>query len=180
MKKIREHNRKVKKEARKEAKLHPKRSKKAKLIQVPNICPFKEEILKEVEEVKKRQEEERKKRKEMLKLEREQKFKSLESMVEDAEMRDAVHTALHGEIVQNDSEVRNYVLFLFIFFLNLKMSIKRLNSGFCLQKTYKQATTKENSLKAYFKEFKKVIENADVILEVVDARYLSRFAFFKN
>lgn len=40
----------------------------------------------------------------------------------------------------------------------------------CLQKQYKSNNTKEQSLKQYFKEFKKVLENADVVLEVVDAR----------
>uniref|UniRef100_A0A1B0GES3 MRH domain-containing protein n=1 Tax=Glossina morsitans morsitans TaxID=37546 RepID=A0A1B0GES3_GLOMM len=36
--------------------------------------------------------------------------------------------------------------------------------------TYKNGSGKEQSLKQYFKELKKVLENADVVLEVVDAR----------
>lgn len=136
LKKIREHHRKVRKEARKQPK---GKSKKSKLIQIPNICPFKEEILKEVEEVKQRQEEEKKKRREMLKNAGPNKFRTLESMVEDAELRESVHSSLKPDDQEN-------------------------------QNTYKGDVPKENSAKAYFKEFRKVIENADVILEVVDVR----------
>lgn len=63
---MREHNRKV----RKESKKNPNKNGK-KLIQVPNICPFKEDILKEVELYKQRMDEEKKKQKETAKLERE-------------------------------------------------------------------------------------------------------------
>lgn len=137
-KKVREHNRKV----RKEAKKNPKTGKKQKLIQIPNICPFKEEILQEVAEVKKRQEEERLRRREAYKLERDQnKFKTLETLVDDADMRGTVHSIMHENDVADVDEKR-----------------------------YKSASTKEQSLKQYFKEFKKVVENADVVLEVVDAR----------
>ncbi|XP_017873297.1 PREDICTED: guanine nucleotide-binding protein-like 3 homolog [Drosophila arizonae] len=140
-KKVREHNRKERREAKKNTK---KGSKKQKLIQIPNICPFKDDILKEVEEAKQRQEAERQARREMIKAEREKnKFKSLESMVEDADMRGTVHGIMH-----EDSAVEG-------------------NSN---EKVYKNAATKEQSLKQYFKEFRKVIENADVVLEVVDAR----------
>ncbi|XP_054740089.1 guanine nucleotide-binding protein-like 3 homolog [Anastrepha obliqua] len=136
-KKVREHNRKVRREAKKNPK---KGSKKQKLIQIPNICPFKEEILKEVEEAKKRQEEERNRRREAYKRERnDNKFKSLQNLVEDANARVELHAATHGE----DNVV---------------------------EKTYCSANSKEQSLKQYFKEFKKVVQNADVILEVVDAR----------
>ncbi|KAH8368995.1 hypothetical protein KR200_006646, partial [Drosophila serrata] len=137
-KKVRDHNKKERRAAKKNPK---KGSKKQKLIQIPNICPFKDDILKEVEEAKARQEAERLARREAFKTEREQnKFKSLESMVEDADMRSTVHGIMH----ENDEEAG--------------------------EKQYKNAVTKEQSLKQYFKEFRKVIENADVVLEVVDAR----------
>ncbi|XP_055300718.1 guanine nucleotide-binding protein-like 3 homolog [Sitodiplosis mosellana] len=144
LKKVREHKRKVRKEARK----NPKgKGAKSKLIQIPNICPFKEDILKEVAEHKQRKEEERLQKREEWKLEKiQQKQKSrektLEEMVQGAEMRDAIHDAL------NDGKTN------------------ASDGG----KVYKEAKNTENSLRAYFKEFRKVIENADVILEVVDAR----------
>lgn len=145
LKKVREHKRKV----RKEAKKNPKgKSLKSKMIQIPNICPFKEDILKEVAEHKQRQEEEKQQRRDQWKLERiqekqktkEQK-KSLDEMVEDATMRDAIHDALYDPTEKNDTG-----------------------------KVYKGEKNTECSLRAYFKEFRKVIENADVVLEVVDAR----------
>lgn len=64
-KKVRQHNKKL----RREAKKNPK-SKKKTVIQVPNICPFKEDILKEVEAIKKHKEEEKKKMREAAKLEK--------------------------------------------------------------------------------------------------------------
>lgn len=144
MKKVREHKRKV----RKEAKKNPKgKSLKSKMIQIPNICPFKEDILKEVAEHKQRQEDERLQKREEWKLERIQqqkkgREKTLEEMVQGAEMRDAIHDAI------NDG----------------KPTV--VETG----KVYKGEKSTENSLKAYFKEFRKVIEMADVILEVCDAR----------
>lgn len=68
-KKVKDHNRKLKKQANK----NPK-SKKPKPVQIPNVCPFKEDILKEVEAVKKHKEEEKVKRKEQAKLEKQKKL----------------------------------------------------------------------------------------------------------
>ncbi|XP_072940500.1 guanine nucleotide-binding protein-like 3 homolog [Epargyreus clarus] len=141
-KKVREHNRKLKKEAKK----NPK-SKKTKPIQIPNICPFKEEILKEVEAVKKHKEEEKQKRKEQAKLEKQQKMEAkknnplgMDKLVENAQARGKIHDAFKG----NDNE----------------------NDDVEFGKDRKQ----ENSLKTYYREFKKVISEAEVILEIVDAR----------
>lgn len=141
-KKIREHKRKVKKEARK----NPKgKSAKSKLIQIPNICPFKEEILNDVAEYKRRQEMERENKREQWKLERIQQAnrkeaESFEKMAAEARMRDSIYDALNKGKTNSDDKV------------------------------YKGEKSTENSLKAYFREFRKVIEMADVILEIVDAR----------
>ncbi|XP_054085550.1 guanine nucleotide-binding protein-like 3 homolog isoform X2 [Zeugodacus cucurbitae] len=135
-KKVREHNRKMRRETKKNPK---KGGKKQKLIQIPNICPFKEEILKDVEESKKRNEEERNRRREAFKQQKkENKFKNLQDLVVDATNREDVHSSTH---VDNADE-----------------------------KEYRPSISKEQSLKQYFKEFNKVIQNADVVLEVVDAR----------
>uniref|UniRef100_A0A182TRA1 Guanine nucleotide-binding protein-like 3 homolog n=1 Tax=Anopheles melas TaxID=34690 RepID=A0A182TRA1_9DIPT len=136
IKKIAENKRKKAKEAKKLPKL---KSKKQKLIQVPNICPFKKEVLEEVEEFKQKQEELRQKERERQKAQRQEELRSktLQSMVADAEKR---QDQFSPEAAEEDE------------YANV------MNGG------------KENSLKAYFKEFKKVVDAADVVLEVVDAR----------
>ncbi|XP_032510895.2 guanine nucleotide-binding protein-like 3 homolog [Danaus plexippus] len=138
-KKVRDHNRKVKKEAKK----NPK-SKKPKAVQIPNVCPFKEEILKEVELVKKHKEEEKQKRREQAKLDKQKKLEEkknpvgIDTLVANAEARGKVHDAFKGNENGNTE--------------------------------YSKDRQQENSLKTYYREFKKVISEAEVILEVVDAR----------
>lgn len=141
-KKVREHGRKVRKEARK----NPNKTKKSKLIQIPNICPFKEDILKEVEALKKKNEEEKQKRREQARLERQQNTKktptrNLESLVQNVETRNKIHDALTPTNIESDTMKYNG-----------------------------NAKKQENSLRTFYKEFKKVVENADVVLEVLDAR----------
>lgn len=133
-KKVREHNRKM----RKEAKTHSK--KKAKMMQVPNQCPFKEDILKEIEIMKKQHEEEKQKQKEAARgRKREQLAKGdLQGLVNQAQNKQLAHESM--EVDSARDQIKN-------------------------------ATSKEeNSLKTYYKEFKKVLDAADIILEIVDAR----------
>ncbi|XP_023936909.2 guanine nucleotide-binding protein-like 3 homolog [Bicyclus anynana] len=140
-KKVRDHNRKL----RKEAKKNPK-SKKPKPVVIPNVCPFKEDILKEVEAVKKHKEEEKQKRKEQAKLEKQKRLEDkkknpigIDTLVANAEARGKVHDAFKSPETENDNE-------------------------------YGKDRSQENSLKTYYREFKKVISEAEVVLEVVDAR----------
>ncbi|KAH0951780.1 hypothetical protein HN011_006659 [Eciton burchellii] len=135
-KKIRDHNRKVKKQA----KLKEHSKKKSKLIQVPNECPFKEDILKEVEALKKQKEEEKRKRKEARQEQKRQQLANggLEGLVNDAKNKQLAYKPMEVDPIEDG--------------------------------TKKAATKEESSLRAYYKEFKKVVDAADVILEVVDAR----------
>ncbi|TGZ58409.1 guanine nucleotide-binding protein-like 3 homolog [Temnothorax longispinosus] len=131
-KKVREHNRKM----RKEAKKHPK--KKAKMTEIPNQCPFKENILKEIEVMRKQQEEEKQKQREAARERKREEIAKggLQGLVNQAEKKQLTHRSMEVDSDQVKSAVAK----------------------------------EENSLKAYYKEFKKVLDAADVILEVVDAR----------
>ncbi|KAJ8928028.1 hypothetical protein NQ314_019439, partial [Rhamnusium bicolor] len=124
-------------------KKNPKKNKQN-IIQVPNICPFKEDILKEVEAMRKQKEEEKQRQREAARLEKQKQKEEqkeaklnggLDKLAEMAEARGKLYEHLTPDQSEKYHELNN-----------------------------------ESSLKQYYKEFKKVIEAADVILEVVDAR----------
>lgn len=64
-KKVRQHNKKLRRENRK-----TENKKKRDVVQIPNICPFKEDILKEVELLRKQKEDEKQKKRELARLEK--------------------------------------------------------------------------------------------------------------
>lgn len=142
-KKLREHGAKVRKEKRK----NPQKFIKSKKDPgVPNSCPFKEDVLKEVEVGRQRKQEMKDKKRDEIKQRREEskakaleekRTKGLAGLVADAEMKLATH----------DSALK---------------FISNVSNG-CEKMTDKSA-------KAYYREFAKVVEAADVILEICDAR----------
>jgi len=108
-------------------------------IQIPNICPFKEKIIAEVEALKAMQEKEREVKRVQAKEERSKQKdlvtkSGLEGLVSSAEKRGSQHEGAASE----------YKEFPGIF--------------------------TDISVKTFYKEFKKVLSNSDVILEVLDAR----------
>lgn len=113
---------------------------KPKMIEVPNQCPFKEDILKEVEAMKKQNEEEKLKQREAAREKRREELakNGLKGLVTAAQNKQAEHPEMEVDTVHE--KIKNAMV------------------------------KEENSLKAYYKEFKKVLDAADVILEVVDAR----------
>lgn len=147
-KRIRQHRAKKRREERK---TH-KSNKLNKLIEVPNTCPFKEEVLKEVAEFKEKEKAARKKSFDF--------HMGKKKEAEEVEEKDAEMTS--------DADNLNDLL---------KSAQSRLaqheiwgeGQGPSSSDTQFVGRT-ENSLKAYYKEFRKVVDAADVVLEVVDAR----------
>ncbi|CAF0854310.1 unnamed protein product [Rotaria sp. Silwood1] len=130
---------------RKEARKHPEhKKKKSKDIKIPKLAPFKNELLQQAEEAKKQLEQERQLKKQQRALARKQQKaerpKSLESMINDVERRQDVFD--HEQILTNDQ-------------MHLSTEVGEGD---------------ERSRKTYYREFKKVVDASDIIIQVLDAR----------
>jgi len=129
--KVREHKRQVRKDAR----LNPAGSKLKKDPGIPNLWPFKEQMLERLKAQQERAKDDKVRSKEIKKQE---KAKSLRELMRDAQERQ------HA-------------------FQEKERNIENVTDG-----DFNKLP--EHSKRAYYKEFKKVVEAADVILEVLDAR----------
>uniref|UniRef100_A0A0B7A2D0 CP-type G domain-containing protein n=1 Tax=Arion vulgaris TaxID=1028688 RepID=A0A0B7A2D0_9EUPU len=127
---------------KKEARKNPKKGK-SRDPGIPNTLPFKEEILKEAAAYKEKREQERDKKKAARMKAREKlqnQKRNLADVMTDAVKRQAAYDKQQGQVVDKPEELKSY------------------------------GKVTENSRKTFYKEFKKVIDAADVVLEVLDAR----------
>eukprot|EP00013_Stygamoeba_regulata_P029107 CAMPEP_0177656746 /NCGR_PEP_ID=MMETSP0447-20121125/15760_1 /TAXON_ID=0 /ORGANISM="Stygamoeba regulata, Strain BSH-02190019" /LENGTH=609 /DNA_ID=CAMNT_0019160943 /DNA_START=247 /DNA_END=2076 /DNA_ORIENTATION=- len=151
--KVREHNRKQRREARK----NPKRTTLKKDPGIPNLHPFKEALLEKLTQQKLRAEEHaaevRRRRKKL--LEQKRKSGELGDEEEDVEMALQQKKKSVSELAREATERREE-------YEEVEASGVQAADGSRL--------VKETSRHAYFREFKKVVEASDVILEVLDAR----------
>ncbi|WKX94254.1 hypothetical protein Q1695_011479 [Nippostrongylus brasiliensis] len=137
-KKVRDHNKKVKKEAKKLG-----RKKKAeKIITVPKACPFKEEILVEAEKARERVKAQAEAKKEAAKQARAEKRKCPAPLDLQAVVAKA---AREGAAFEISEEAK-----------------KSAAEGF--------NPLNDKTIKAYASEVRKMIETADIIIQVLDAR----------
>ncbi|KAL4227166.1 Guanine nucleotide-binding protein-like 3 [Mactra antiquata] len=139
--KIEKKVREHKRKLKKDQKKNPNAYKKRKDPGVPNSLPFKEIVLKEAEDRKRQIEDERQKQKERRKKERQKLVEKRRSL--DGMVKDAEKRA--NEFDKKQPNQKDSVL------------------------TVKNKSV-ESSLKTFYKEFRKVVDAADVILEVLDAR----------
>jgi len=140
-KKVKEHHRKLKKEKKKNPnKFHSSKKDPG----IPANCPFKDQVLAEAQEaVAKRQEAQEKRRielKELRKQSKQNKMNELRGLTLESMVSGAEHKAAMFE------------------------------SSKSIKTAAKAGGLTDGSAKAYYKEFKKVVEAADVVLQVLDAR----------
>ncbi|RWS28641.1 guanine nucleotide-binding protein-like 3 [Leptotrombidium deliense] len=142
-KKVREHNKKLKKVSKKKEKMKSK----PKDPGVPNSLPFKEQVIREAQQ-RKAEELERKKllREEMQRRQKGSKDKALNKKRGISDVNNLEQLAAKS-VAQNDSVAENE-----------ELSVD------------KSSSSNVSNTRAYFKEFQKVIDQADVIIEVLDAR----------
>jgi len=140
-KKVKEHARKLKKEKKK----NPGKFKKTRKDPgVPSECPFKDQVLAEAQEaIERRNEESEKRRKEMKEMRKAGKTRKL------ADLRGQ---SLEGLVASAKK----------------RGSLHDATTG--VVGAVQERGVTDKSAKAYYREFKKVVDAADVVLEVLDAR----------
>ncbi|KAL2918845.1 nuclear GTP-binding protein nug1 [Polyrhizophydium stewartii] len=142
-KKVNEHHRK----ARKEAKRNPQRKALKKDPGVPNLFPFKEKLLQQAEELKRKAVDEREEQ------------RKARIAARSGLSRDQVDLAALAASASKRGQAFEASV------------VGSAGSGGGMDNSDPALTgRRDNSRKAYYREFKKVVENADVILEVLDAR----------
>ena len=140
-KKVRDHAKKLKKEMKK----NPGKFKKSKKDPgVPAECPFKDKILQEAQDAVDRKNEEREKKRQ--------------------EMKEIRKAGKAGKL----AEVRGQTLEGLVSSAQRRGNLHNASADVVGAVVEKGVT--DRSAKAYYREFKKVIEAADVIMEVLDAR----------
>ncbi|RIA98011.1 guanine nucleotide-binding protein-like 3 [Glomus cerebriforme] len=140
-KKINEHKRKERKEARK----NPKPNKLKKDPGIPNLYPFKDQLLNKIEQQKRKLEDEKQRQKDARNsLFNKNRNLNFTSLAKEVSKRNETFD------IDHDSEDEEE---------GVSTAIDAAAVG-----------QKDNSRKAYYKEFRKVLETADVILEILDAR----------
>lgn len=126
---------------------HPEKRRKPRTDRgVPNSCPFKEDILMEMENLKKIKEKEQEARRAEM-LERRKQLR-------EAKIMGNRPTGGNLDTLAHDAQKRD----------------KAFEQKEAMEEEIVKEGLHDTSAKAYIKEFRKVIEAADVILEVLDAR----------
>ncbi|KAJ1949820.1 nuclear GTP-binding protein nug1 [Linderina macrospora] len=134
---------------RREAKRNPQRTKLKKDPGIPNLFPMKDKVLSQIEEHRAQLKEEKERQRDARKSLHDKNRNlstpaSIADLAKDAQSRDEQY---EDDMSDSDSDS------------GMKATVDGAVTG-----------RRDNSKRAYYKEFQKVVQNADVILEVLDAR----------
>ncbi|KAJ1942602.1 nuclear GTP-binding protein nug1, partial [Linderina pennispora] len=134
---------------RREAKRNPQRKKLKKDPGIPNLFPMKDKVLNQIEEHRAQLKEEKERQRDARKSLHDKNrnlsaVTSIADLARDAQSRDAQY---EDDMSDSDSDS------------GMRATVDGAVVG-----------RRDNSKRAYYKEFQKVVQNADVILEVLDAR----------
>ncbi|KAJ2007084.1 nuclear GTP-binding protein nug1, partial [Coemansia thaxteri] len=149
-KKIHKRSKEKHRKDRRDGRRNPQNRKLKKDPGIPNLLPFKDKILKEIEDHREQIKEERQRQKEARSQLHDKNRtlgtpspKTIADLARDAQKRDAAYADEHG----SDSD----------------SGVDETTEGAVMGR-------RDNSKRAYYREFQKVVQHADVILEVLDAR----------